>query len=108
MQRADHGEPGPLAEMIARGVTASLYRFVLPAVAGPVKHVPLAALVTENMTERALRDAAARSRLKAVKAADGTWRSSRTWVEQYEKSRHQRVARKASGGTADRTGYRGR
>jgi Fic family protein len=90
MRRADRGEYGPLAELIARSVTANLYRFVIPAVAGPVKLVPLAALVTENMSENALRVAAARGRLKAVKAEDGSWRSSKKWLEQYEKSKYQR------------------
>ncbi|WP_199838175.1 Fic family protein [Streptomyces sp. IMTB 1903] len=90
MQRADKGEPGPLAELIARSVTNNLHRFVLPAVAGPVKLLPLAALETEETKERALRAAAARGRLKAVKEADGTWRSSKAWVEQYEQTKHQK------------------
>jgi len=91
MRRADRGENGPLAELIARSVTTNLYRFVLPAIAGPVKLVPLAALATEEMSENALRVAATRGRLKAVKAEDGSWRSSRNWLEQYEKSKYQRV-----------------
>lgn len=91
MQRADRGENGPLAELIARSVTTNLYRFVLPAVAGPVKLVPLAALATEEMSENALRVAATRGRLKAVKAQDGAWRSSRNWLDQYEKSKYQRA-----------------
>ncbi|MFD4243273.1 Fic family protein [Streptomyces sp. NPDC058525] len=90
MQRADQGEVGPLGELIARAVTNNLNRFVLPAVAGPVKLVPLAALETENVKERALRAAAARGRLKAVKGADGSWRSSKAWVAQYEATRYQR------------------
>jgi Fic family protein len=94
MRRADRGEDGPLAELIARSVTTNLYRFVLPAVAGPVKLVPLAALATEEMSENALRVAATRGRLKAVKAEDGSWRSSRNWLEQYEKSKYQRVKRR--------------
>jgi hypothetical protein len=31
-----------------------------------------------------------RGRLKAAKAADGTWRSSTAWVEEYEASRYKR------------------
>jgi len=31
-----------------------------------------------------------RARLKAAKAADGTWRSSRAWVDEYEASRYKR------------------
>ncbi|MFE6754654.1 Fic family protein [Streptomyces sp. NPDC057684] len=96
MRRGDRGEYGPLAELIARSVTTNLYRFVLPAVAGPVKLVPLAALATEGISENALRVAANRGRLRAVKAEDGSWRSSRKWLEQYEESKYQR-ADKAQG-----------
>ncbi|MER5440507.1 Fic family protein [Streptomyces sp. NPDC002790] len=91
MRRGDRGEYGPLAELIARSVTTNLYRFVLPAVAGPVKLVPLAALATEGISENALRVAASRGRLRAVKAEDGSWRSSRKWLEQYEESKYQRA-----------------
>nr|WP_267888974.1 Fic family protein [Streptomyces wedmorensis] len=90
MHKADKGEYGPLAELIARSVTTNLYRFVLPAVAGPVKLVPLAALATAEISENALRVAAIRGRLKAVKAEDGSWRSSRNWLEQYQESKYQR------------------
>ncbi|GII28370.1 Fic family protein [Planotetraspora mira] len=44
MRRADNDGFGPLGELIARSVTTNLYRFVMPAVAGPVKLVPLPAL----------------------------------------------------------------
>ncbi|WP_239118167.1 Fic family protein, partial [Sphaerisporangium melleum] len=60
MRRADNDEFGPLGELIARSVTTNLYRFVMPAVAGPVKLVPLPALTTRDVTENALRVAAAR------------------------------------------------
>ncbi|MGY0463509.1 Fic family protein [Kitasatospora sp. cg17-2] len=91
MRRADRGEYGPLGELIARSVTTNLYKFVVPAVAGPVKLVPLAALASETMTENALRVAAIRGRLRATRGEDGLWRSSRNWVDQYEKSRYQRT-----------------
>jgi len=90
MRRADNGEFGPLGEHIARSVTTNLYRFVMPAVAGPVKLVPLPALVTSDLSENALRVAAARGRLRAVKGDDGMWRSSKRWVSDYGKSRHRR------------------
>ncbi|RLL67493.1 Fic family protein [Streptomyces sp. Z26] len=95
MHRADKGEDGPLAELIARSVTTNLYRFVLPAVAGPVKLVPLAALATDGISENALRVAAARGRLRAVKAENGSWRSSRKWLEQYVESKYQRTSKSA-------------
>ncbi|MDA0633137.1 Fic family protein [Nonomuraea sp. MCN248] len=90
MRRADGDEFGPLGELIARSVTTNLYRFVMPAVAGPVKLVPLPALATPGVTENALRVAAARGRLRAVKGDDGLWRSSKKWVDDYLKSRHRR------------------
>lgn len=91
LRRADAGERGQLAEMIARAVIDSLYRFVVPAVAGPSRIVPLAALETEDITASALRVAAGRGRLKATRGADGGWRSSRHWVEEYLAGRHRRT-----------------
>jgi hypothetical protein len=43
LRAADAGRPGALAELLARAVLDNLYRFVVPAVAGPVRLVPLAA-----------------------------------------------------------------
>ncbi|MGS2614328.1 Fic family protein [Micromonospora sp. LZ34] len=90
MRRADAGDAGLLGELIARSVTANLYRFVMPAVAGPVKLLPLPALATRDLSENALRVAAARGRLRAIKGDDGTWRSSRKWVNDYTRSRYRR------------------
>jgi len=90
MRRADRGDWGPLGEVIARSVTANLYRFVMPAVAGPIKLVPIAALGTPGLSENALRVAAIRGRLRAVKGDDGMWRSSRRWVTEYGRSRYKR------------------
>jgi hypothetical protein len=91
MRRADRGEYGPLGELVARSVTANLYKFVFPAVAGPVKLLPLAALATSDLSENALRVASMRGRLRAVKGDDGLWRSSENWVDEYRRSRHSRV-----------------
>ena len=55
LQRADEGEPGPLGEILARAILASLHRFVIPAVAGPARLVPLAALETPDLNGPALR-----------------------------------------------------
>ncbi|WP_423926743.1 Fic family protein [Candidatus Palauibacter sp.] len=90
LRRADGGDSGPLGEMIARAILDNLYRFVIPAVAGPARLVPLAALATPDMTAPALRMAAARGRLKAVRGPDGRWRSSRRWVEGYQATRYRR------------------
>lgn len=90
LRRADKGDPGPLGELLARAVLDNLYKFVVPAIAGPKRLVPLPALATEELSANALRVAAMRGRLKAAKAADGSWRSSTAWVEEYVASRYKR------------------
>jgi Fic family protein len=91
LRAADAGDPGPLGEMLARAVMHNLYRFIVPAVAGPSRLVPLAALVRSDITEGALRTAANRGRLRAQKGQEGQWRSTRAWVDEYLAARHQRV-----------------
>lgn len=88
LHRADRGDPGPLGEILARSILENLSRFVLPAVAGPARLVPLEALATKDLSVVALRNAAQRSRLKAVRAEDGSWRSSRQWVDEYRRDRY--------------------
>jgi Fic family protein len=90
MRRSDADDHGPLGELIARSVTANLHRFVIPAVAGPARLVPLAALSTSDLSENALRVAAIRGRLRAVKGDDGIWRSTKNWVEHYRTNRYKR------------------
>ena len=90
LRRADAGDPGPLGEMIARAALDNLYRFIVPAVAGPSRLVPLAALATRGLNEGALRAAANRDRLRAQKGSDGQWRSTKAWVDEYVASRHKR------------------
>jgi Fic family protein len=91
LSKADQGDSGPLGELIARAVLDNLYRFVVPAIAGPAKLVPLIALETPRLSLRALQDAAERGRLRAFKGDDGRWLSSRRWVDQYAKSRYKRA-----------------
>lgn len=91
LQRADEGDCGPLGEFLARAILDNLYKFIVPAVAGPARLVPLPALATKKLSANALRVAATRGRLKATKAPDGTWRSSRAWVEEYEATRYKRA-----------------
>jgi hypothetical protein len=91
LRRADQGDSGPLGEFLARAVLDNLYKFVVPAVAGPARLVPLPALATPDASANALRVAAIRGRLKAAKAADGTWRSSRVWVDEYIATRYKRT-----------------
>ena len=93
MRKADNGDYGPLGELIARAVTNNLYKFVVPAVAGPARLVPLASLVDDNagLTATALRAAAERGRLRAQKSANGTWQSSKKWVADYQASKYKRT-----------------
>lgn len=91
LRRADRGEPGALGELIARAALDSLYRFVLPAVAGPARLVPLAALAGDDISAAALRVAANRGRLQATRGADGQWRSTRRWVDDYLETRYERT-----------------
>ena len=93
LRRADSGDCGELGELIARAILDNLYKFVVPAVAGPARLVPLAALSTPGITANALRAAAVRGVLQAVKGPDGQWRSSRKWVDEYAATRSQRIGR---------------
>jgi Fic family protein len=94
MRKADKGDYGPLGELIARAITNNLYKFVVPAVAGPARLVPLASLADEKagLTVTALRAAAERGRLRAQKSDNGTWQSSKMWVADYQKNKHKRNA----------------
>ena len=88
LDRADKGDNGPLGEIIARAITENLTKFIIPAVAGPAKLVPLESLAGRDLGAVALRAAAARGRLRAVRGEDGRWRSSSQWVEEYKPSRY--------------------
>jgi hypothetical protein len=95
LRRADHGDHGPLGELLARAILDNLHRFVVPAIAGPARLVPLPALATPQLSANALRVAATRGRLNASKAADGSWRSTRAWVDEYVAGRYKRGADRA-------------
>lgn len=90
LERADRGDPGALAELLARSVIDNLHRFVVPNIAGPARLVPLRSLAGSDASYDALRQAARRGRLDAELASDGTWRSTRHAVGAYLKNRHQR------------------
>lgn len=90
LRAADGGDPGSLGELLARAALDNLYRFIVPAIAGPRRLVPLAALATAEVSEGALRVAANRGRLRAQKGPDGHWRSSRAWVDEYQGQRYKR------------------
>lgn len=90
LRRSDQGDHGVLGELLARAILGTLYRFVMPAVAGPSRLVPLAALSSAEVSSASLRTAANRGRLQATKGADGQWRSTRVWVDDYVRSRYVR------------------
>jgi len=86
--RADAGDPGPLGELLARAVRHSVERFLLPALAGPSRLVPVASLATSDLSHVALQTAAKRGRVRAYQVA-GQWYSNRKWVNEYRRSRRQ-------------------
>lgn len=89
LERSDRGDHGPLAELIARSVKDSLDRFLLPALAGPLQVLPLSALTRPDLSPLALRRAAEKGRLKAVRRSSG-WFSTKQWVDVYATSRRTR------------------
>lgn len=91
LERADKGDPGPLAELLARSVIDNLHRLIVPSIAGPAKLVPLTSLASQQLSYQALRQAAARGRLDATYGADGAWRSSRRAVDEYLASKYRRI-----------------
>lgn len=91
LRRDDAGDSGPLGEFLARAILDTLLRFIVPAVAGPARLVPLAALADRNVSAKSLRAAAERGRLKAQRDERGQWRSTRMWVDEYRAGRYKRV-----------------
>jgi Fic family protein len=90
LDRADHDDLLPLAEIIARAVIDNVNRFIPPAVAGPEKLVPLKSLETKEYSYSMLRQAATRGRLEATIAADGMWYSSKDAINRYIESKYKR------------------
>ncbi len=90
MQQADQADYGPLGEILARAMYDNLNRFIVPSLAGPARLVPLAALVNEEFSLVALRQAAQRGRLDAIQGPDGVWRSSRSAVDNYRQIKGRR------------------
>jgi len=89
LARADRGEHGPLGELIARSVKDCLDRFLLPALGGPHQLLPLSALTTKSVSALALRRAAERNALRAIRRSNG-WYSTKSWVSAYTKARPKR------------------
>lgn len=93
MQRADAGDFAPLGEMIARAIYDNINRFILPAIAGQARLVPLAALVSAEFSLAALKQAAQRGRLKAIQSPDGVWQSTKQDVAEYRRNKGRHVTR---------------
>jgi len=90
LARADNGDPGPIGELIARAVTDNLYRFAVPAVAGPHRLLPIVSLATNTQSVFMPRASIERGQLKAQKGPDGQWRRTRAWVDDYVASKYRR------------------
>jgi Fic/DOC family len=90
LRRADQGDGGPLGEFLARAVLNNLQQVRGPGRGGPARLVPLPALATGLPSPDALRVARYRGRLKAAKAPDGIWRSSKVWGDEYVATRYKR------------------
>ncbi len=90
LHRADDGDCGSLAELLARSIRESIDRFILPGLAGPHKMIPLSALAdSTGLTHNALNIAAQRGRLTAIKRGN-QWHSTKKAVEEYRRSRYVR------------------
>jgi Fic family protein len=90
LRRADSRDAGPLAEIFARAVTDSIYRFLLPGLAGPHRLVPVRSLADSELSGNALAVAAKRGRLRAVRRT-AQWYSTRQWVQDYKNDRYKRA-----------------
>ncbi len=89
LDKADKGEVNPLAELLSRAIIDSAH-ILIPAIAGPVKWVPLEALADGEFSLPALRQAASRGRLEVIKGADGRYLSSKAAIERYRGSKYGR------------------
>ncbi len=96
LQLADGGNPNSLAEVIARAVSGTLTRFLIPNLAGDAKLVPLSALATQSpYSAEYLRKLVLSAKLRAVR--DGhLWLSSRAWLAEYTARRDPRGGRPMS------------
>jgi hypothetical protein len=90
LELADDGNPHPLAEVIARAVSGTLTRFLIPNLAGAAKLVPLSALAAQGPYSLAyLRLLVFSRKLRAVQ--DGRlWLSSKKWLDDYTATRDPR------------------
>lgn len=89
LDKADKNDLNPLAELLSRAVINSAH-ILIPTIAGAVKWVPLETLVDDEFSLPALRQAASRGRLEAIKGTDGRYLSSKASIERYRNSKYGR------------------
>ena len=90
LEQADEGNPNPLADVVARAVSSTLTRFLIPNLAGAAKLVPLSALGAQGpYPVQYLRLLVFAGKLRAVR--DGRlWLSSKKWLDAYIATRDPR------------------
>ena len=90
LRKADAGDNGPLAELLARALIEGIHRFVLPVLATPTDLIPLVAAAKPGTKIATLARAAERGRLRAIKGDGGRWMTTKEWVAEYLSGRYQR------------------
>jgi cell filamentation protein, protein adenylyltransferase len=90
LRTADNGNMNPLTEVVARAVSSTLSRFLIPKLAGEAKLVPLTALAaTSGYSSNYLRQLAQSGKLRAIREGR-LWLSSKSWLDEYIKCRDPR------------------
>lgn len=94
MMDADRGETDGLANLIAAALLRGFGQLgVVERLPIDVVPQPFAALASANgLTVNALRNAVARSRLRAVRTPETGWVSTQRWFDAYRTSAHQRAS----------------
>ena len=89
LQRADEGDYGSLGELLARAIKVNVNQFIVPAIGESSTLMSLESLATamDDFSANALRNAAQRGRLRAVKDDKGKLLSTHEWVAAYRDSR---------------------
>ena len=90
LHRADTGDHSSLAELFARSILDNTSRIETDAQGAPTTLVGLTELERPGSSRIALRNAAQRGRLRAVRGDDGHWRSCPAWVDDYLADRYVR------------------
>ncbi|MDJ0663918.1 MAG: Fic family protein [Acidimicrobiia bacterium] len=93
LERADSGDATGLVELMARAVSESINRFILPRLAGDARLVPLRALAENSpYSSDYLRQLAIAGRLRAVRHG-ALWLSSHAALQEYMDGRSPRGRR---------------